>query len=89
MTHVVGIDVSVETSSICIVDETGLTVRELVVDSEPEALATARLATGLTFARVGLEARHLLLGGRRSEPVPPLTCCGRSLRFDAATIPVW
>ena len=56
MTHCVGIDVSLETSSICIVDETGLTAREFVVDSEPEALAAALLATGLAFTRVGLEA---------------------------------
>ncbi len=47
MTHFVGIDVSLETSSVCIVDETGLTVRELIVESEPEALAAALLATGL------------------------------------------
>ena len=43
MTHSVGIDVSLETSSICIVDQTGRVVRELTAETEPEALAMALL----------------------------------------------
>jgi transposase len=50
MTHSVGIDVSLETSSICIVDQTGRVVRELTAETEPEALAMALLDTGLAFA---------------------------------------
>ena len=67
MTHSVGIDVSLppyspdllETGSICIVDQSGRVIRELTAETEPEALAMALLDTGLTFARVGLEAGPL------------------------------
>jgi predicted NBD/HSP70 family sugar kinase len=47
MTHYAGIDVSLETSSICIVDGSGTVLRELRAEGEPEALAAAlwRLAS--------------------------------------------
>jgi transposase len=35
MTHYAGIDVSLETSSICIVDAQGVICREFKVESEP------------------------------------------------------
>lgn len=38
MEHYVGIDVSLEESSVCIVDATGTIVREVKIASEPEAL---------------------------------------------------
>ena len=38
MEHYVGIDVSLELSSICVVDGRGKTVKEAKVASEPEAL---------------------------------------------------
>ena len=38
MEHYVGIDVSLERSSVCVVDATGKIVREAKVTSEPEAL---------------------------------------------------
>ena len=56
MTHYAGIDVSLETSSICVADGSGAVLRELKVESEPEALAAALSGTGLAFARIGLEA---------------------------------
>ena len=67
MTHSVGIDVSLETSSICIVDQSGRVVRELTAETEPEALAMALLDTGLAFARVGLEAGPCLIGSMRGS----------------------
>lgn len=42
MTYYVGIDVSLETSSICVVDQAGSLVREFKVVSDPEALAAGR-----------------------------------------------
>jgi len=37
MEHYAGIDVSLESSSVCIVDATGRVVREAKIASEPEA----------------------------------------------------
>lgn len=42
MTHCAGIDVSLETSSICIVDAQGLIQREFKMESEPEAIPEPR-----------------------------------------------
>jgi len=38
MDHFAGLDVSVKETSICIVDDTGRTVRDVKVPNEPEAL---------------------------------------------------
>jgi len=53
MTHSGGLDVSLETTCMCIVDASGRVVRELTVESGLEALATALIGTGLAFARIG------------------------------------
>ncbi len=59
MDHYVGIDVSLERSSVCVVDTTGRIVREAKVASEPEALVTFVAGLGVAVARVGLEAGPL------------------------------
>jgi predicted NBD/HSP70 family sugar kinase len=59
MTHYAGIDVSLETSSICIVDAQGAIQREFKLESEPEAMAAALLGTGFALGRIGLEAGPL------------------------------
>src|SRR3954453_789868 len=94
MTHSAGIDVSLETSCVCIVDASGRVVRELTVESEPEALATTLVGTGLAFARVGLEAGPLsqwLHAGLTRAGLPALLIETR--RLPAATktevAPVW
>jgi transposase len=59
MTYFAGLDVSLEETSICVVDEAGRIVKELRTASEPEALAVALLETGLALERIGLEACSL------------------------------
>lgn len=59
MEHYAGIDVSLEASSVCIVDAQGRIVREAKVASEPEALIGWLAELGVELARIGLEAGPL------------------------------
>ena len=59
MEHYAGIDVSLECSSVCIVDATGKIVREGKVASEPEALIAWFGLSRLDLVRIGLEAGPL------------------------------
>jgi transposase len=59
MEHYAGIDVSLERSSVCVVDATGRIIREAKVASEPEALVDFFRRLGLSLTRVGLEAGPL------------------------------
>ena len=62
MDHYVGIDVSLELSSVCILDAAGQIVKEAKVASEPEALTTFLTRLGLPLTRIGLEAGPLSQG---------------------------
>ena len=59
MGHYAGIDVSLECSSVCVVDASGRIVREDKVSSEPEALIAWFGSLEFRVARVGLEAGPL------------------------------
>ncbi len=59
MEHYAGIDVSLEQSSVCVLDATGRIVREAKIASEPEALIGWLADFGLPLARIGLEAGPL------------------------------
>ncbi|NPD70309.1 IS110 family transposase (plasmid) [Lichenicola cladoniae] len=59
MEHYVGIDVSLELSSLCVLDPTGKVIREAKVASEPAALVTFLRGLDLMIVRVGLEAGPL------------------------------
>ena len=59
MNHYAGIDVSLECSSVCVVDANGKIWREARVASEPEALIAWFHSLGFGLERIGLEAGPL------------------------------
>src|SRR5213076_3335505 len=59
MDHYAGIDVSLECSSVCVVDASGKIVREGKVLSEPAALIAWFGSLGFGLERIGLEAGPL------------------------------
>lgn len=59
MEHYVGIDVSLELSSVCIVDVGGKVVAEAKVESHPDAIVDFLRKLGHSIERIGLEAGPL------------------------------
>ena len=59
MEQYAGIDVSLESASVCVVDSTGRIMREAKVVCEPEALIAWFTKLGVSMARIGLEAGPL------------------------------
>ena len=59
MNYYTGIDVSLEYSSVCVLDSNGKIVREAKVLSEPEALIAWFGSLGFSVERIGLEAGPL------------------------------
>lgn len=59
MNYYAGIDVSLECSSVCVVDATGKIVWERKVASEPAALVALFASLGVKLERIGLEAGPL------------------------------
>ena len=59
MGYFAGLDVSLEETAICIIDDSGRIVREARVASEPEALVAFFGACGMSMERVGMEACSL------------------------------
>ena len=56
MSCFVGLDVSVETTAVCVIDDAGGIVRELSVASDPDALATSMEPFASDIQAIGLEA---------------------------------
>ena len=59
MEHYAGIDVSLELSSVCVVDAQGAIVKEAKVASDPEALVGWLNSLGFAVKQIGLEAGPL------------------------------
>ena len=59
MNYYAGLDVSLEETAICVVDETGRLVKEARAASEPDALIAALRGIDVQLERVGLEACSL------------------------------
>jgi transposase len=91
MEHYAGIDVSLESSSVCVVDATGRVVREAKVGSEPEALIGWFGGLGIELARIGLEAGPLsqwLYAGMRDAGLAAELLETRHVRDGFKAMPV-
>ena len=90
MKYYAGLDVSLEETAICIVDETGAIIKEICCLSDLEALARTLSQTGLTLERVGLEACSLtawLHDGLRAEGFSALCIETRQANAAMRTMP--
>jgi transposase len=91
MEHYAGIDVSLERSSVCVVEGSGKIVSEAKVASEPQALIAWFASLGLKLTRIGLEAGPLsqwLYGGMRQAGLPIELLETRHVRAAFKTMPV-
>jgi transposase len=91
MEHYAGIDVSLGSASVCVVDGSGKIVREGKVASEPEALVGWFGALGLSLARIGLEAGPLsqwLYAGLKRAGLAMELLETRHVHTALATMPV-
>jgi transposase len=91
MEHYAGIDVSLESASICVVDATGKILREDKVASEPGALLDWFGTLGVGLERIGLEAGPLsqwLYGRMKQAGLAMELLETRHVRTALATMPV-
>src|SRR4051794_14664715 len=86
MSYFVGLDVSLDETAICIVDDAGVIFREGKADTEPEAIATWLKAADVPIERLGLEAGPLspwLCDGLQAAGLPAI--CIETRRMKGAT----
>jgi hypothetical protein len=86
VTYFVGLDVSLEETAICIVDDAGAILREGKVETEPEAVSTWLTMVGEPIERLGLEAGPLspwLCEGLQAAGLPAV--CIETRRMKGAT----
>jgi transposase len=91
MNHYAGIDVSLESSSVCLVDATGKVIAEAKVASEPEALVAWFEARPEPIGGIGLEAGPLsqwLFAALDSAGLPTVLLETRHVRAAFKTMPV-
>src|SRR4051794_30056992 len=90
MNHYAGLDVSLEETAICVVDEAGQILKEVRAPSEPEALIIALRAIDLPLERVGLEACSLtawLHDDLRAAGLPAICIETRQANATMRTMP--
>ena len=91
MKYFAGLDVSLEWTSACVVDEEGRIVREAKVLSEPDALVAFFVELGVDVTRIGLEAGPLsqwLHDGLAEAGLPVVCAETRQLKAVlSATVP--
>lgn len=91
MEHYVGIDVSLEKSSVCVMHHTGRILRETKVASDPDALAAFLAGLGHPVTLVGLEAGPLsqwLFAGLRQAGFDAVLMETRQVKGALKAMPV-
>jgi transposase len=91
MEHYAGIDVSLESASVCVVEAGGRIVREAKVASEPDALIAWFGKLAVKVSRIGLEAGPLsqwLYAGMREAGLPVELLETRHVRDAFKAMPV-
>ncbi len=84
MKHYAGLDVSMEETAICVVDDGGVVVAEMRVASEPQAIAVAFAPWRETLVKIGHEAGGLspwLHAGLQASGLPAI--CIETRRMKA------
>ena len=83
-----GLDVSLHSTAVCIIDRKGNVVREGICASDPDALAAFLKASGFSFSRVGVEASSMaewLYGGLAKARVPVICIEARQVSYVLKT----
>jgi transposase len=87
----VGLDVSLDESAICIVDDAGDILKEGKAETEPEAIATSLNSVEVPIERLGLEAGPLspsLCEGLQSAGLPAVCIETRHMKGATAVMAV-
>ena len=90
MGYFAGLDVSLEETTICVVDDAGMIVREARAASEPEVLVAFFEACGMKMERVGLEACSLtawLHAGLTEAGIPAICIEARQAKAAMGAMP--
>jgi transposase len=90
MGYFAGLDVSLEETAICIVDDAGRIVQETRTASEPEALVAFFTASGMMMERIGLEACSLtawLHAGLTEAGLPAICIEARQAKAAMGAMP--
>ncbi|HYA79549.1 MAG TPA: IS110 family transposase [Methylocystis sp.] len=90
MKYFAGLDVSLEETAICVVDEGGEIVKEMRSESEPEALVSTLSSMRLGFDRIGLEACSLtawLHEGLKAAGLPAICIESRHAKAAMGAMP--
>src|SRR5215204_3921586 len=85
MKHYAGLDVSVKETSVCVIDGSGKTIREVKVATEPAAIFAVLLDDAFAIERIGLEAGPLsqwLYSGLAEKGLPMI--CVETRHMKAA-----
>lgn len=89
MSYYVGLDVSLKSIFVCIVDEKGKVIRESELVTNPDAVAGFLYGTGLEISKVGLESgslTHWLTKGLRSSGFDVAPIESRKMAAILATV---